>query len=202
MSEGGKRTSKNGKHPVVEIRAMEIGDLPEVFDLGEELFTAERWRTLYRTWDEYELATLFASEGELCIVAELDDDIVGFALGTILDKRGSAWSYGHLLWLGVDGKVGRRGVAAKLLERMTETFIEEGARILLVDTAADNDAALAFFRKNGFGDEEPHVYLSKNLTDDPEYKAHRKREKLRDAAARRRARKRRMAKRVAEAEHG
>ncbi|MBM4344634.1 MAG: GNAT family N-acetyltransferase [Deltaproteobacteria bacterium] len=202
MSDNGKRNADNGKPARIEIRAMEIGDLPEVYDLGEDLFTAERWRTLYRTWDEYELATLFASEGDLCIVAELDDDIVGFALGTILDKRGSAWVYGHLLWLGVDPKVGRRGVAAKLLERMTETFIVEGARILLVDTAADNEAALAFFRKNGFGDEEPHVYLSKNLTDDPEYKAHRKREKLRDAAARRRARKLRMQKRAGKPAEG
>lgn len=175
----------------VEVRPMEIGDLPAVYDLGEELFTAERWSTLYRTWDEYELATLFASEGDLCLVAEQDDQIVGFALGTILEKRGSAWSYGHLLWLGVDPKIGRRGVAAKLMEQMTENFIEEGARILLVDTAADNEAALGFFHKNGFGAEEPHVYLAKNLSEDPDYKAHRKREKLRDAAERRRNKARR-----------
>lgn len=189
--------SENGRPARgVDIRQMEIGDLPEVFELGEELFTADRWSTLYRTWDECELAELFASEGQLCLVAELDDAIVGFALGTVLDKRGSAWSYGHLLWLGVDTTIGRRGIAGQLLERMTELFIEDGARILLVDTAADNEAALGFFKKAGFGAEEPHVYLAKNLTDNPEYKAHRKREKLRVAAARRRARKRRLARKT------
>lgn len=178
----------------VEIRSMEIDDLAEVYALGEELFTAERWPTLYRTWDDYELAVLFAADAELCLVAEIDDRIVGFALGTILEKRGSAWTYGHLLWLGVDPMAGRRGIAGRLVDKLTELFIEEGARILLVDTAADNTAALGFFRKIGFDDPEEHVYLSKNLTDDPDYKAHRKREKLREAAARRRAAQKRRAK--------
>lgn len=178
----------------VDIRSMEIDDLAEVYALGEELFTAERWPTLYRTWDDYELAVLFAADAELCLVAEIDDRIVGFALGTILEKRGSAWTYGHLLWLGVDPMAGRRGIAGRLVDKLTELFIEEGARILMVDTAADNTAALGFFHKLGFGDPEEHVYLSKNLTDDPDYKAHRKREKLRDAAARRRAAQKRRAK--------
>lgn len=181
----------------VEIRAMEIDDLAEVYSLGEELFTAERWPTLYRTWDDYELAVLFAADAEMCLVAEIEDRIVGFALGTILEKRNSAWTYGHLLWLGVDPMASRRGIAQRLVDRLTELFIEEGARILLVDTAADNQAALGFFGKLGFGDPEEHVYLSKNLTDDPEYKAHRKREKLREAAARRRAAVKRRAKAAA-----
>ncbi len=166
---------------------MEIGDLAHVYSLGKLLFTAEKWQTLYRTWDEYELAALFAADGDLCYVAESGTRIVGFAVGTILEKRGSAWTYGHLLWLGVECGNGRRGVARKLLERVTQDFIEGGARILLVDTASDNEAALAFFQKAGFGHQEGHVYLSKNLTEDPEYKAHRKRERLRDAAAKRRA---------------
>lgn len=172
---------------LVEIRLMEIADLAQVYRLGELLFTAEKWQTLYRTWDEYELAALFAADGDLCYVAESDEHIVGFAVGTILEKRGSAWTYGHLLWLGVECGNGRRGVARKLLERITEDFIEGGARILLVDTASDNEAALAFFQKSGFGQHEGHVYLSRNLTEDPDYKAHRKRERLRDAAAKRRA---------------
>ncbi len=178
----------------VEIRSMEIDDLAEVYSLGEELFTAELWPTLYRTWDDYELAVLFAADAEMCLVAEIEDRIVGFALGTILEKRNSAWTYGHLLWLGVDPMASRRGIAQRLVDRLTELFIEEGARILLVDTAADNQAALNFFTKLGFGDPEEHVYLSKNLTDEPEYKAHRKREKLREAAARRRAAVKRRAK--------
>jgi ribosomal protein S18 acetylase RimI-like enzyme len=48
-------------------------------------------------------------------------------------------------------------------------FIEHDARIMLVDTAAKNHGALAFFRRNGFGQEIRHVYLSQNLENDPRY---------------------------------
>ena len=40
---------------------------------------------------------------------------------------------------------------------------------MLVDTAAKNHSAMAFFRHNGFGQEIRHVYLSQNLQNDPRY---------------------------------
>jgi len=158
--------------PVV-IREMGLSDLPAVYALGERLFPADKWPALYRTWDEYELAVHFASDAETCLVAEMDQGVVGFALGTLLAKRGSAWNYGYLLWLGVEEGLARKGIAARLLERMTELFIKLGARMVLVDTDADNDAALGFFRKQGFGQETPHLFLSRNLSHDPDYLRHR-----------------------------
>jgi len=155
------------------IREMSLADLPAVFALGERLFPADKWPALYRTWDEYELAVHFASDGETCLVAELEGAVVGFALGTVLAKRGSAWSYGYLLWLGVDEDIARKGIAARLFERITEVFIKLGARMIMVDTDAENEAALGFFRKQGFGQETPHVFLSRNLTYDPDYIRHR-----------------------------
>ena len=41
--------------------------------------------------------------------------------------------------------------------------------MMLVDTEADNHAALALFRSVGFGGDRPHVYLSRNLTSHAEY---------------------------------
>lgn len=156
----------------VTIREMSLSDLPGVYALGEVLFSADKWPALYRTWDEYELAVHFASDGETCLVAEQDDRVVGFALGTLLEKRGSAWTYGYLLWLGVDESVGRQGIAGRLFERITEIFIKLGARMIMVDTDAENEPALAFFRSQGFGQETPHVFLSRNLSHDPDYLRH------------------------------
>jgi ribosomal protein S18 acetylase RimI-like enzyme len=153
----------------LEIREVELEDLPAIFALGERLFTADRHSTLYRTWDEYELVDLFSSDGETCLVATLDERVVGFALGTLIEKRRSAWTYGYLVWLGVDPATGRRGVGRRLLDRLKALFIEQGARMMLVDTAASNAQAIGFFRGAGFGQEQKHVYLSKNLTTDPEY---------------------------------
>jgi ribosomal protein S18 acetylase RimI-like enzyme len=161
----------NASH--VTIRTMCLSDLPAVYALGETLFPAEKWPALYRTWDEYELAVHFASDNETCLVAELEGKVVGFALGTLLEKPGSAWNYGYLLWLGVDEELGRKGIAGRLLERITELFIKLGARMMMVDTDAENEAALAFFRRQGFGQETPHLFLSRNLSQDPDYIRHR-----------------------------
>ena len=176
MSEARKKNQRSKETSgSVTVREMELEDLHRVYALGEKVFTADRWPNLYRTWDEYEIVDRFAVDGETCLVAELDDEVVGFALGTVIEKRRSAWNYGYLLWLGVDPDVGPLGVGSKLFTRMQELFIENGARMMLVDTASENERALQFFRKQGFGNETGHVYLSKNLTHEIETVTRRKR---------------------------
>jgi ribosomal protein S18 acetylase RimI-like enzyme len=156
--------------PDMDIRELEFDDLAQVFALGERLFTADRYPALYRTWEEYELVEFFLTDGDTSFVAEIDDRIVGFALGTVIQKRRSAWTYGYLMWLGVDPDFSRQGIATRLVRRLKEAFIEEGARMIMVDTAADNTKALAFFEEMGFGSLQEHVYLSLNLTGDRTYK--------------------------------
>ena len=148
---------------------MELKDVPEVFELGQKLFTAEQWPTLYRSWDDHELAQLFSTEADTCLVAEAEGRVIGFALGRVMEKPRSAWRYGWLLWLGVERRFKRSGVASRLVNQLRGLFIERDARIMLVDTATTNHGALAFFRRNGFGQEIRHVYLSQNLENDPRY---------------------------------
>ena len=164
------RRRKGGNKPPngnIEIRKMQLDDLPEVFRLGQKLFTAEELPTLYRSWDDHEILELFGSDEETCLVAVADGEIVGFALGCMMEKPRSAWRYGWLEWLGVAPRFKRRGIAARLLNQLTQLFIEREARIMLVDTDEDNSDALAFFRRTGFGQELKHVYLSRNLDDHP-----------------------------------
>ena len=146
---------------------MALDDLPVVFALGQQLFTAEDLPTLYRSWDDSELVQLFESSGDLCLVAEVQGRVVGFALGRLMEKPRCAWRYGWLEWLGVDHGFQRKGVAKRLLDALTHLFIEKDARIMLVDTGEANGDALAFFRGNGFGQELKHVYLSQNLDQHP-----------------------------------
>lgn len=146
----------------IEIREMEVDDIPAVFHLGEKIFTASETPTLYRTWDEFEITSLFNSDQEYCFVAEIDDEIVGFALGTTVTKRKSAWKYGYLIWLGVSPEHQRQGIASRLFDHFEDRMTEEGVRIFMVDTEADNLSALQFFRKKGFGNPEEHIYLSMN----------------------------------------
>lgn len=156
----------------IEVREMEIEDIPAIFALGEKLFTAEKWSNLYRTWDEYELLERYISDREFCFIAEDEQGkLVGFIVGSVIEKRRSAWIYGYINWIGVDIDCKNLGIGKKLLDKLTSVFIENGVRLMLMDTEAENSDALRFFRKNGFGNEVEHIYLFKNLT---EYKRKKK----------------------------
>ncbi|HJV34851.1 GNAT family N-acetyltransferase [Geomonas sp.] len=146
------------------VREMIIDDLPEVFHIGEQLFTAEYSQSLYRTWDEYEITTLFNSDNELCIVAEHEDRILGFALGTTVKKHNSPWKYGYLVWLGVRRDLQKMQVGERLFKELKRRFKEQGVRMIIIDTAASNTPAIRFFQKHGFGDIQEHVYMTLNLS--------------------------------------
>ena len=148
----------------LRIRDMTIDDFPEVFHIGEELFTAEYSISLYRTWDEYEITTLFNSDNELCLVAEAGDKILGFVLGTTVKKHNSPWKYGYLVWLGVCKDIQQGGVGSGLFKEITHRMKEQGVRMMIIDTSADNQPALHFFQKQGFDNVQEHVYMSLNLT--------------------------------------
>ncbi len=150
--------------PSVEIREMEIDDLPAVYHLGERVFTSEV-PNLYRTWDEYEVTGAFNSEPELCLVAEdrATGEVVGFAMGTTVSKPRSAWTYGYLTWMAVAPEYQKRGVGERLVQRLAARMADQGVRILMVDTEARNEEALQFFEGLGFDQPRPHVYLSLNL---------------------------------------
>lgn len=148
----------------VRFRNMTIDDFPEVFHIGEEVFTADFSQSLYRTWDEYEITTLFNSDNDLCLVAEAGESILGFALGTTVEKHNSSWKYGYLVWLGVRSGIQQGGVGSGLFKEIKRRMKEQGVRIIIIDTSADNLPAIRFFQKQGFADTQQHVYMSLNLT--------------------------------------
>jgi len=106
---------------------------------------------------------------------ELEDLSVVFALGERLFTAEKwpnlyrTWAYGYLVWIGVSPDVKRAGVGTRPLNRMTELFIEAGARMMLVDTELENRGAINFFKKQGYGHEIAHLYISRNLSSHPEY---------------------------------
>jgi ribosomal protein S18 acetylase RimI-like enzyme len=147
----------------VEIREMEVDDIAPVFHLGEEIFTSDTVPTLYRTWDEFEVTSLFNEDPEFCLVAEVEKMIVGFILGTTVTKTKSAWKYGYVVWLGVVPEWQRGGLGSRLFDKLAEKMIDDGVRIFMVDTEANNTPALEFFKKKGFGNPEEQIYLTLNV---------------------------------------
>ena len=162
--------ANNSKIGRLKIREMEIDDIAKVFHLGEDLFEAQSLQNLYRTWDEFEVVELYLGDSEYCLVAEIDDELVGFALGTTVTKSRSAWKYGHLIWLGVAPGHQRTGVAEKLFNKFRQMMMEDGVRMLIVDSQAGNTQGLKFFEKMGFSHPIEHIYLSMNLSEAPRQK--------------------------------
>lgn len=156
--------SSNTEYPDIEIEEMEIEDVAEVFQLGEEIFTAENHSSLYRTWDEYELLERFNSDKELCLVAKSEGKIIGFIIGSLIEKRRSAWTYGYIIWIGVSPRYARKKVGERLLKKIFRLFKDKGVRIIMIDTASSNRRAISFFRKHGFDDESEHVYMYRNIS--------------------------------------
>jgi len=148
----------------VEIREMEVDDIPSVYHLGERLFTSDETPILYRTWDPYEVTEYFSSDPDYCLVAESEEIIVGFILGTTIEKEGTAWKkYGYLVWIGVDDDFQRTGLGRRLYREVEKRMREEGVRMLIADTEGDNDEAIAFFGALGFSSRTQHLWLSKTL---------------------------------------
>ena len=147
----------------IKLRIATIDDLSAIFHLGERLFTSQEASNLYRTWDEYEVTHLFNTEPEYMWVAHIDEQVVGFLLGSIIEKRYTAWNYGHLLWLGVDPDYAGQGIGGRLFDRYRDLVKGAGVRMLLVDTQADNDHAIRFFRAKGFANPIDHIYMTLNL---------------------------------------
>ncbi|WP_432823314.1 N-acetyltransferase family protein [Trichloromonas sp.] len=158
----------------LRIREMSIDDFPVVFHIGEDLFTSEYSPSMYRTWDEYEITTLYNSDSELCLVAEFNNEILGFALGTTVEKSNSAWKYGYLVWLGVKPGIQKGGVGGALFKEIKRRMREQGVRMIIIDTDADNEAGIRFFKKQGFGNPQEHVYMTLNLSRANRRKADRK----------------------------
>ncbi|WP_017316706.1 GNAT family N-acetyltransferase [Mastigocladopsis repens] len=146
----------------VYVRELGIDDIAPVYHLGEELFTSDLYPYLYRCWDEWEVIGLYNTDPEYCLVAEVDGELAGFILGTIITK--ASWTYGYILWLGVSPKFQRCGVGDRLVDKVIARMIEDGARFMLVDTDPANTPAVKFFNRKGFGNVRQHVFLSMNLS--------------------------------------
>lgn len=113
--------------PAVLEDAAAIGDLP---GLG-----ASTLRLL-----EHDLA----APGRCCLVARVDDEVVGYAAGLLqLDVA-------HVLDVAVAVEHRRRGVATALVAALMERVRDDGAAAVTLEVRAGNAAGQALYRRLGF----------------------------------------------------
>ena len=79
-----------------------------------------------------------------CVVALEENRIAGF----ILSEENPPLA--HIITLDVAQKERRRGVGSALLEKLESNLEARGVRSILLETATDNEAAVAFWRRGGY----------------------------------------------------
>jgi len=80
-----------------------------------------------------------------CLVAVEDARIVGF----IVTEENPPLA--HVITLDIAEKFRRRGIASALLSESERNLALRGVRHVLLETAADNEAGVAFWKHHGYG---------------------------------------------------
>ena len=123
-----------------KIRVAEPADLPKIIELIK--------RNKGPLDEDLEAIFNFESQNEKCrfFVAEENGEIVGFGRVHIYKWNRSA----YVINLLVDAGYRRRGIGSLLLKTMEDFAMENGARVIMFDTAIDNIPVLNLYFKNGF----------------------------------------------------
>lgn len=79
-----------------------------------------------------------------CVVAEEDGRIVGF----VLSEENPPLA--HIITLDVEGKHRRHGVGTALLDTLESNLALRGVRSILLETAIDNEPAVAFWQMHRY----------------------------------------------------
>ncbi|HEX4114080.1 MAG TPA: ribosomal protein S18-alanine N-acetyltransferase [Stellaceae bacterium] len=121
-----------------EFRLLARSDLGALAKLHGHCFSVDPWTVR----DFLELLAIRGASGHLAIGAERE--IAGF----ILDLIGPEDA--EILTIGVAPGARRHGIARALIANLAKRARQRGARRLLLEVAADNEAAIALYRSIGF----------------------------------------------------
>ena len=150
-----------------KVRRYEDNDFETLYAIDQLCYTPEI------AYSRAELRWYLAMPGAMCWIAENARAkrgaarIAGFIVAT---SRGA---HGHILTIDVLEKFRRAGVGRLLLRRAEREMEKRGAREIWLETATNNDGAIAFWKNRGYitRGRLPHYYptgvdafaMSKNL---------------------------------------
>lgn len=122
----------------VVLRGYEPRDFPALFRLDQACFPPGI------SYSKTTLKYFLTLAGADCIVATNDRSTVGF----ILTEENPPLA--HVITLDVAESQRRRGVGSALLTESEKNLARRGVRQILLETAVNNEAAIAFWQRHGF----------------------------------------------------
>lgn len=98
----------------------------------------------------------------IMIVAEQDDEVVGFIAGHLTRRYHCD---GELQWIGVSSSQRRQGIATELLRELADWFAASNAHRICVDAQPRNTEARAFYARHGAEALNDHWMVFPNIDD-------------------------------------
>ncbi len=95
-------------------------------------------------YSKRELRAYLRFRGSECVVADADGAIAGFCISARQGERG------YIVTIDVLPRFRRLHVGTALLEQIEGRLAENGVREVALETATDNDSAVAFWKKHGY----------------------------------------------------
>ena len=118
------------------------------------IFKAEDFETLYEidqacyepevAYSKRELRAYLRFSGSDCLVAEAEKQIAGFCISARREESG------YIVSIDVLPQFRREHVGTKLLDEIERRLGANGVREVALETATDNDSAVAFWTKHGY----------------------------------------------------
>ncbi|MGZ5165643.1 MAG: GNAT family N-acetyltransferase [Burkholderiales bacterium] len=121
------------------LRDYRASDLEELWRIDQQCFAEGI------SYSRRELEFYLRRPRAITLVAEADAKIVGFIIAD-LDRR----SNGHVITIDVLPNARRGGLGSTLMEATEQRLIASHAKRVYLETAVDNAAALAFYKRHGY----------------------------------------------------
>jgi [ribosomal protein S18]-alanine N-acetyltransferase len=96
-----------------------------------------------------ELRAFLGDPGAECVVAEVENQIAGFIIAEA-EARPQRAITGHIITIDVLEPYRRSGIGSLLISAAEERMAARGAKQVELETARNNDAAIAFWQKHGY----------------------------------------------------
>jgi [ribosomal protein S18]-alanine N-acetyltransferase len=120
------------------LRPIRKRDLEALYQLDQQCFEPDI------AYTRGQLRDLLSRPHAVSLVAEVDGDLAGFAIGHRTGGRG------HVVTLDVAGGRRRQGVGRELMRQLVERLEAAGARLIRLEVDLRNAGAIRFYERLGF----------------------------------------------------
>ncbi len=154
---------------MINIRKAKKGDFDKILKLAKELYEAELpfdknlKKNYYNNKKEIkDLKKSISSRKKTFLVAQQDDDIIGYVDGYLIDKEETyIEKVAYLDHLCVSKKYRKQGIGKILIDEFTKIMKEKSAKFIKLNAFENNVPAVSLYKKENF--KEYSIYYMKEI---------------------------------------